>query len=203
MTQSDEDDREGSGAGGARAGAWRGQPRGREALVEIERRLGTLLGDVAGTLDRLRTAAADVSTSTAGSRAEDDAGEGGVGSGVSVRVGGIAAASAAGSGGGPSRSGRDEAAAARTPVIEVEEDTGRWIMTAELPGVRPGEIDLSVADGRLVLATTGRRRFAAAVEIPGWLRLDAIRTSLADGLLEASADRPAEDAGAGGREALR
>ncbi|RJP35420.1 MAG: Hsp20/alpha crystallin family protein [Phycisphaerales bacterium] len=87
------------------------------------------------------------------------------------------------------------------PHVDLYEDPGRFILTAEVPGVEVGAIDVSYSDGVLTLRgdkvapapIEGRRRlmterrygtFMRAVHIPGSIDADRITATSRAGVIE-------------------
>jgi HSP20 family protein len=62
------------------------------------------------------------------------------------------------------------AAAAWTPPIDLHEETDRYVLRADLPGVAAGEVDVKVEQGRLSLR--GARRTAEPVAREAYLRVE-------------------------------
>lgn len=70
--------------------------------------------------------------------------------------------------------------------FEILKDAETWRLTADIPGVEADEITLDVVDGRLVIETTGHRRYAGAADLPEGVARDDIGLSLRNGILELS-----------------
>lgn len=75
-------------------------------------------------------------------------------------------------------------AAPRAPRFESAETAEAWVLIAELPGVADGELSISLAGGRLVLETTGARRYRAEAPAPAGSDPARLETRLANGILE-------------------
>lgn len=58
------------------------------------------------------------------------------------------------------------------PQIDVREDENEFVVTADLPGVKPADVELSVRDDRLTLE--GRREETRADEGDGWHRRERV-----------------------------
>lgn len=94
---------------------------------------------------------------------------------------------------------RMEARTALFPALNVWEEADRFVLVAELPGVKPEALDVSVVDGRLVIKGSRptavseagsylcRERvsgdFLRSVELPGGVDAAAVEAELRDGLL--------------------
>ena len=70
--------------------------------------------------------------------------------------------------------------------FEILEDAGAWRLTADIPGVEESELSLGIADGELVIESTGARRFRGATDVPDGVALEDIEVSLRNGILELS-----------------
>ncbi len=86
------------------------------------------------------------------------------------------------------------------PSINISEDKEAFYVSAELPGVKSSDLDLSVTDNQLTLAgerkiteeTADARyhrrereagRFSRAIALPGDVDADGVRAKMADGVL--------------------
>lgn len=77
---------------------------------------------------------------------------------------------------------------ARTIAADVFDDGRVWRMTADLPGIAQGDLDLAIEDGHLLIsARTARRSFTGRVAIPAATTLSDLRTTLQNGILEIEA----------------
>ncbi|HEU0221098.1 MAG TPA: Hsp20/alpha crystallin family protein [Paracoccaceae bacterium] len=102
------------------------------------------------------------------------------------------------------------AVAAGYPQVNIWQGADSIAVTAELPGVEPGDIDISVKDD--VLAISGERklpedaekttwfrrernygRFSRVVELPYRVDPDRVEARFRDGLLQIELHRPEED----------
>lgn len=168
--------------------------KGREALDEME----TRLGDIASALKTAFGAVVD-----AAEKGVDRSGamdfDGGRGrASFGVRVGGLNARARS-----APQAGRDPAEPIRTgsgasskpsaepseddraPLVDVYDEADAFVLTAELPGVADGDVDVQVVVGEgLVLQTTGARRFRHVAELPGGLDAGALTSRLVNGILE-------------------
>lgn len=57
-----------------------------------------------------------------------------------------------------------------SPVLDVYESVDRFVVTIELPGLRPDQVDISVEDGRLTIS--GERKFYEAVNQDSFHRVE-------------------------------
>lgn len=172
-------------------------PTGREAIEEIDRRLGGLLGGLTEGLAKLADAAEQAQAASGAREATIDTGKGPmrVRAGYSVRVGGLGGRSetAVDTGRDPAEpvsTPEAEAPAPAEPVVDVFEGPEGWSLTADMPGVAEADLRVAVAEGRVTVETTGVRRYRVETEAPGWLSADALETRLVNGVLELSAPRP-------------
>ncbi|MEM1264657.1 MAG: Hsp20/alpha crystallin family protein [Pseudomonadota bacterium] len=153
----------------------RGRVTGREALEEIDLRLGGLLGALSETLGQVVEAA------------EARGQEGGRGvkvdTGVRVRMGGLDVDR------DPEPTPKPEPPAARKPDIEVYDEPTSWTVTAELPGISPDDLDVTRVDGALRIRTSGARRFEASVPVPDALSGAVLDIRLKNGILEIRAEK--------------
>lgn len=172
------------------------QLTGREAIEEIDRRLGGLFGPLAEGLAKVVEAAEKAQEAAGAREMTIDTGKGPmrVRAGYSVRVGGLG-----GRAGAPEA--RDPAApvsepeaktepAPAEPVVDVFDGPEGWSLTADLPGVAESELAVTVGGGVVTVETTGARRYRAEAEAPGWLRAELLSRRLTNGVLELSAPRP-------------
>jgi len=163
-------------------------PKGREALEEIEARLGDLFGRLGETLG------------AAARRAEDAGGPLRVSSDVSIRLGGLAAGDAAREtpeteDGRPAPGSAAASASPPVPEWEVEDRDGAWVVTVEVPGAAAENTSVSVADGVLALSADGARAYAAEIPFPDHADPARLETRLANGILEIRAPWHETDGG--------
>jgi HSP20 family protein len=64
----------------------------------------------------------------------------------------------------------DDARGSWAPQMDVYEDPERFVVTVELPGVEPGDVDISVEDS--VLRITGERKFYRELSEDGFHRVE-------------------------------
>lgn len=208
------------GSGGKRgqrgATGERDQPAGREAIEEIERRLGGLLGPLGDALGRMVDAAEQAAQGAEArqGRSGGDAG-GGAGPltakvGLRVQVGDDVWSSGfdadAGGAERPAPAGETAAAPASRPSpsssssspapsgpraaeYEAWTDGGVWTLCAEFPGATEEDVSWAIRDGRLTVSCAGARARALETEAPP-VPAEAIRMRLCNGVLELSAELP-------------
>ena len=71
--------------------------------------------------------------------------------------------------GHPSHHAQDTAAAAGwVPSVDIKEEAERFVIHADVPGVDPKDIEISMEDG--VLSLSGERKAEAHEETAGWKR---------------------------------
>ena len=107
------------------------------------------------------------------------------------------------------RSSSDDSVADWTPAVDIIEEKDRFVLRADVPGVRPDDIDVSMDNGTLSLS--GERHPIAAGEESGVARIEratgrflrrftlpetanaeAITAKCADGILEVSIPKTPE-----------
>jgi HSP20 family protein len=72
-----------------------------------------------------------------------------------------------------SRAGTDTAATAEwTPAVDIKEETGRYVLWADLPGVSPDNIDITMENG--ILTLKGERATEAKVQREGIKRVERV-----------------------------
>lgn len=153
-------------------------PKGREAIEEIEARLGELFGKLGESLGALSSGARRDGEADAPVRVHSD---------VRIRLGGLDADTVA-----PEDAPAPEAEAAapaaspapRAPACEVRDADGAWVLTAELPGASAEDITVSVDTGRLTLTAGGARSYRAELPFPDHADAGRIDWRLANGILE-------------------
>lgn len=79
----------------------------------------------------------------------------------------------------------------RTPQVDVYEDETAWIVAAELPGVAQNELKITPDGERLILETTGARRYRAEVQVPADVDAAGAEARLTNGILEVRAPKQA------------
>ena len=72
---------------------------------------------------------------------------------------------------GPTSEG-SVATAAWAPAVDIKEEKDKFILRADLPGVRPDETDVSMEDG--VLTIKGEKKSEAITEKDGYKRVERI-----------------------------
>ncbi|MCL4316335.1 MAG: Hsp20/alpha crystallin family protein [Gammaproteobacteria bacterium] len=60
-----------------------------------------------------------------------------------------------------------------TPLVDIKEDSGRFVIYADVPGVDPKDIEVTMEDG--VLTLKGERAFESAEERNGYRRAERAR----------------------------
>jgi HSP20 family protein len=68
------------------------------------------------------------------------------------------------------RQSQDAAAADWTPAVDIKEEAERFVIHADVPGVDPKDIEISMEDG--VLSLSGERKSEARSEQEGWTRTE-------------------------------
>ncbi|MGH8400986.1 MAG: Hsp20/alpha crystallin family protein [Gammaproteobacteria bacterium] len=68
---------------------------------------------------------------------------------------------------------RDEAAATDwVPAVDIKEETERFVIHADVPGVDPKDIEVSMEDG--ILTLRGERKSETHEEKDGWRRVECV-----------------------------
>jgi HSP20 family protein len=110
---------------------------------------------------------------------------------------------------GGRRSNDEQSVADWTPAVDIIEEKDRFVLRADVPGVRPDDIDVSMDSGTLSLS--GQRlpiasdeesgvqrieratgRFLRRFTLPETANADAITAKCADGILEVSIPKTPE-----------
>ena len=68
--------------------------------------------------------------------------------------------------------GESTAAADWSPAVDIKEEAERFVIHADVPGVDPKDIDVSMEDG--VLTLSGERRSESRTEQDGWKRTERL-----------------------------
>jgi HSP20 family protein len=91
------------------------------------------------------------------------------------------------------------------PAVDLAQTADAWIVEAQLPGVRPEDVNVELADAELVISRDIKERkrkgilrrkrrrtgrFKYRVTLPGRADPDAVDASLADGVLTARVPKP-------------
>ncbi len=71
----------------------------------------------------------------------------------------------------------------RSLPYEIFEDDADWILTADMPGVKRTDLELSQNDSTLIIKTTGPRRYDVQVALDAPLNLTDIKIRLRNGIL--------------------
>lgn len=80
--------------------------------------------------------------------------------------------------GSPARTGENGTSVATSdwvPAVDVKEEQGRFVIHADVPGVKPEDIEVHMENG--VLSISGRRQFETAEEREGYKRVERVRGS--------------------------
>lgn len=68
--------------------------------------------------------------------------------------------------------GESTAAADWSPSVDIKEEAERFVIHADVPGVDPKDIDISMEDG--VLSLSGERKSESRTEQDGWKRTERL-----------------------------
>ena len=68
------------------------------------------------------------------------------------------------------RNGGDAVAADWTPAVDIKEEAERFLIHADVPGVDPKDIEISMEDG--VLSLSGERKSETREDGEGWSRVE-------------------------------
>jgi HSP20 family molecular chaperone IbpA len=161
---------------------------GLDALAEIGRRLGDLPDQVKAAMQEAGTAGA---SNASEKHFTIDTPAGPLKGVASFRTGSLAGARAANSGmtrrplrpERPARAAAPDLAGAREPMVDCFDEGNEIVVTAELPGVRPEEVALTIEDGALVIRTTGERRYHARQELGADVVAPSLTPELRNGIL--------------------
>ncbi|MEL6998757.1 MAG: Hsp20/alpha crystallin family protein [Pseudomonadota bacterium] len=172
----------------------RKDPSGREALEEIETRLGDLFGTLGTALNSVIDLANDAESRNGdGLERSFDVSNGAfrAQSSVRVRVGGLDGGSARDTrdvskpvNQPKSRSTQDAKPSAREPVIDTFTDEGYWVLTAEMPGIPEDAVSIKVDGNMLVLKAEGSQSYRTEVNIPPELDPESLEHAVTNGILE-------------------
>jgi HSP20 family protein len=111
--------------------------------------------------------------------------------------------------------GRGNEQSSWMPAIEVEQREGKYLIRAELPGLKPDDVNVEVTDDAVVISgerkeerdverggvhVTERRygQFYRSIPLPDGAQTDQVRARFENGVLEITV--PAQDARRGGRQ---
>lgn len=72
----------------------------------------------------------------------------------------------------------------REPLVDLFDEQEEVVLVAELPGVAEEEIQIEIADDILSLETTGERKYAKEVLLPGTVEAASLRQTYRNGILE-------------------
>ncbi len=172
--------------------------RGAERIEEIDLRLDGLLGKLGGTLSELmeKLEAGEAGEIRRSHEVQTPRGPLKAETGIRVRLGGVDL------GGGERRgTGRrvaepvnapqgqaSEAAAPspRTVVPATHVADGRWVLSAELPGVTLDEVRISLDGGSFFAETTGAKAFRLSAALPAEVDPGDMHAVMRNGILEVS-----------------
>ncbi len=84
----------------------------------------------------------------------------------------------------PSVQPRREEPAAREPLVDVFEEAEAILIVAEVPGVAPDGLTLTVREGALEITGTGRARYHRLVTLPCTVTAAGMSHALRNGILE-------------------
>lgn len=110
--------------------------------------------------------------------------------GVSVKMG-LDGAEARSTGTLKPEQARADTAQAREPMIDLYQEAEEIVITAELPGVEPEDINVLFDQGSLRITTRGRRRYDATVPIEDQVDPSSLHHHYTNGILEVRLDRSA------------
>jgi len=91
----------------------------------------------------------------------------------------------------------------REPLVDVFDEGGEIVVTAELPGAREDEITIEQRDAVLAVESHGERRYAKEILLPSAIDGASLQKKYNNGVLEiraCKAERKQADKGAAGRE---
>ncbi|MEL6644565.1 MAG: Hsp20/alpha crystallin family protein [Pseudomonadota bacterium] len=83
-------------------------------------------------------------------------------------------------------------AAVRPVSYDLSQRGGQWALTADLPGVVRDDLSLSLNGDRLIIETSGNRRYRVDVPFPQGLALTDLDVRLEAGVLELRQTQPSE-----------
>jgi len=72
----------------------------------------------------------------------------------------------------------------REPLVDVIEEEDKIRVIAEVPGVTKEEINLNVVDNKLIITTTGARKYKKEVELGAEVDPDVSKATYTNGILE-------------------
>jgi HSP20 family protein len=72
----------------------------------------------------------------------------------------------------------------REPLVDLFDEDGEIVTVVELPGVNEGEVKVEVQEDILSLETTGERKFAKEILLPGAVDSASLQTTFRNGILE-------------------
>ncbi len=79
----------------------------------------------------------------------------------------------------------------REPLVDIFDEGDEIVITAELPGALESDVSLRLDGDVMVIETTGKRRYAKEVLLPGQVDAEGLRRSYNNGVLEVRARKRA------------
>jgi HSP20 family molecular chaperone IbpA len=170
----------------------RKRPAEDDPLSEIARGLEGLMGQFGAALGEAMSRLGEGQGSASSHSRVFDTGKGPVRAEIGLRVRGLGA-EVPGEGFRP-RTRRPDPAAAPEPApaegdtprsvtLTGYADRGGWTLAADLPGVEPDDVQLSVTDATLHLSTRGSRTYRGSAALPPGLDTAAMTMTLRNGIL--------------------
>ncbi len=174
-------------------------PTGREAFSEITTRLGSLMSEVKTAFEQGQAAQAGAGENAGENTREFsiDTPAGPLKGMASFRVGTLADRAGASSSRDASQhevkrkaSSRStaqppaEMADAREPLVDLFDEADEILIVAELPGVKPEEVTVTVGESAVIITTTGARRFRAVQVLPCAVDEASLTRAMRNGILE-------------------
>lgn len=77
-----------------------------------------------------------------------------------------------------------EVADSREPLVDVYDEENEIIVTAELPGVSEGQIEVTMEDDILSIQTNGDRKYAKEILLPASVSVETMTQTYNNGILE-------------------
>ena len=162
--------------------------RPEDIVAEIDARLGGLLGNVGSALAEMLEKLDAGADGEVHRNTVFDTGKGPVRAQAGLRVslaGKTLATESSGTHSPAPVKKKPEAPAAPVNVaLDSFFDGSIWTVTADLPGVSEDELEIGTEDGRLILKTTGKRRYHAELELPEGIDMGAQKASIFNGVFE-------------------
>ena len=186
-------------------------PKGRQALDEITTRLGSLMNEVKNAFEQGQAATQGKAENTREFSIDTPAGP--LKGMASFRMGSLADRAGAG-GASPSRDASQhevkrkpaatsatrpaakpaaEMADAREPMVDLFDEQREILIVAELPGVKPDEVTVTLEDSAVIISTSGARRFRAVRALPCTVDEASLSRAMRNGILEVRLTKIATD----------